>query len=101
MRLKALSILMVLESYMLPCYTKKIMGFDCPGCGLQRSALFLMQGKFGAAFEMYPAIYPMLLLFSFLVLNKVNPIKHSNIISIILMVTTVGFIVINYILKFI
>ncbi|WP_419210968.1 DUF2752 domain-containing protein [Maribacter sp. X9] len=101
MRSIAIFIFLGLENYMLPCFTKKLFGFDCPGCGLQRSALLLTKGEFGAAFEMYPAIYPMLLLFGFLGVNKFLPFKYSNTITIILMVTTVGFILTNYILKFI
>lgn len=101
MRLKALFIFLVLESYMLPCYTKQLFGIDCPGCGLQRSALFLIKGEFISAFIMYPAIYPMLMLFAFLGIKKLFPFKHSNTITITLMVSTVSFILINYILKFI
>ncbi|WP_244156221.1 DUF2752 domain-containing protein [Maribacter ulvicola] len=86
---------------MLPCFTKQLLGIDCPGCGLQRSLLFLIKGEFISAFLMYPAIYPMLLLFGFLALNKLYPFKHSNTITITLMVSTVSFILTNYILKFI
>ncbi|WP_339628911.1 DUF2752 domain-containing protein [uncultured Maribacter sp.] len=101
MRFKALVIILGLENFMLPCLTKQIIGIDCPGCGLQRSALFLLKGEFWNAFHMYPAIYPMLLLFAFLGLNKLSPIKYSNSITITLMISTVGFILTNYILKFI
>lgn len=101
MRFKALVIILGLENFMLPCFTKQIIGIDCPGCGLQRSALFLLKGEFWNAFHMYPAIYPMLLLFAFLGLNKLSPIKYSNAITITLMISTVGFILTNYILKFI
>ncbi len=101
MRFKILFIFLGLENYMLPCFTKKIIGVDCPGCGLQRAAFFLLQGDFVAAFYMYPAIYPLILLLGFLGLNKVIPFKYSNTITITLMVTTVSFILTNYILKFI
>ena len=101
MRFKGLFIILGLENFMLPCFTKQIFGVDCPGCGLQRSALFLLKGEFAAAFQMYPAIYPMLLLFGFLGFNKLFPVKHSNTITITLMISTVGFILTNYILKFI
>lgn len=101
MRFKALFIILGLENYMLPCFTKQILGVDCPGCGLQRSVLFLLNGEFIAAFQMYPAIYPMLLLLVFLGINKLFPVKHSNTITITLMISTVGFILTNYILKFI
>ena len=86
---------------MLPCFSKKLFGFDCPGCGIQRSLLHLVRGEFSAAFEMYPAIYPMLLLFSFIALDRFFTIKHSNTILRVLMFTTVGAVLINYILKFI
>ncbi|MDC6389890.1 DUF2752 domain-containing protein [Maribacter sp. PR1] len=85
---------------MLPCFTKQIFGVDCPGCGLQRSALFLFKGEFVEAFKMYPAIYPMIILFSFLVFGKTLKLKYSNVITNVLMVTTVGVILINYVLKF-
>ena len=52
-----------IEDYMLPCFTKKIFGFDCPGCGLQRSVAFLFQGDFTAAWEMYPALFTIIPLF--------------------------------------
>ena len=57
MRFKAVVIILGLENFMLPCFTKQIIGIDCPGCGLQRSALFLLKGEFWNAFHMYPAIY--------------------------------------------
>jgi len=93
--------LLGIENYMLPCFTKKLFGFDCPGCGIQRALLHLVRGEFGAAFEMYPAIYPMLLLFAFLAMDKLFAIKFSNKITIVLMVTTVGVLLTNYLLKFI
>lgn len=90
-----------IEDYMLPCLTKKMFGIDCPGCGLQRAALFLLQGDFVAAFKMYPAIYPILLLFSFLLINNFFTIKYANKIVITLMMSSVFMILANYILKFI
>ena len=90
-----------IENYMLPCFTKQLWGFDCPGCGLQRAIIFLIQGQFGAAFKMYPAIYPMFLLFGFLIMDKLLSIKYANKITNVLIIGTVGCILTNYILKFI
>ncbi|MDO1514187.1 DUF2752 domain-containing protein [Maribacter confluentis] len=101
MRLRALFIYLGLDNFMLPCFTKKLIGIDCPGCGMQRAILFLTKGEFIEAFKMYPAIYPMLLLLAFLGANKLYTIKYANTITIILMISTVGFILTNYILKFI
>jgi hypothetical protein len=86
---------------MLPCMTKKFLGFDCPGCGLQRSVGHLLQGDFFAAFEMYPAIYTILPLFAFLLTDAFFKIKYANKIIITLMTSSVALILINYILKFI
>jgi hypothetical protein len=101
MRVAFIFFLLTLESFMLPCFTKQLWGFDCPGCGMQRAILFLFKGEFGAAFDMYPAIYPMLLLFGFLIMDKVLSIKYAGKITNVLMISTVAFILTNYILKFI
>ena len=90
-----------IEDYMLPCFTKNIFGVDCPGCGLQRAVFFLWEGNFGAAFKIYPAIYPILFLFSFLLINNFYNIKYANTIIITLTTLSVLFILTNYILKFI
>lgn len=101
MRIRTIFYLLGIENFMLPCYTKQLWGFDCPGCGMQRSIVFLLKGEFGAAFEMYPAIYPMLLLFGFLIMDKLYSIKYSSKITNILMIGTVGILLTNYILKFV
>ncbi len=89
------------EQNMLPCMSKALFGFDCPGCGLQRSVAFLLKGEFLEAFKMYPAIYGMMLLFSFLIYDHFFKAKYSNKITMFLMILTVAMILINYIIKFI
>jgi hypothetical protein len=101
MRIRSIFYLLGIENFMLPCYTKQLWGFDCPGCGMQRSIVFLLKGEFSAAFEMYPAIYPMLLLLGFLIMNKVLSIKYASKITNVLLISTVAFILTNYTLKFI
>ncbi|MFH6996952.1 DUF2752 domain-containing protein [Flavobacterium sp. FlaQc-57] len=46
---------------MLPCLFKTLFGFDCLGCGFQRAIFLLFKGKFSDAFEMYPALYSLLI----------------------------------------
>ena len=92
---------MHLEDHMLPCMHKAVFGVDCPGCGMQRSALLLLKGDFWGAFEMYPGIYPMMLLFSFLILNHFVRVKYSNTVIVLLSGITVGTILINYFIKLI
>ncbi len=93
--------LLNVEDYMLPCMTKQFLGFDCPGCGLQRSVLFLLQGDFMAAFKMYPAIYVILLLLGFLLLDNFVKVRHNSKITIFLMISSLALILGNFILKFI
>jgi hypothetical protein len=88
------------EDYMLPCFSKQIFGLDCPGCGIQRSLSLLLQRDFVAAFKMYPAIYSLLLLFGFLLLDNFFKIKFSNTIIITLTSVTIILILMNYFLKF-
>ncbi len=89
------------DNFMLPCMSKQLLGMECPGCGLQRAVVFFLKGDFIAAFKMYPAIYPMMLLFGFLIAGRFLRIRFANAITIFLMITSVAFILINFILKFI
>lgn len=94
-------LLMDIEKYMLPCYTKKLWGFDCPGCGLQRSLVFLLKGDFISAFEMYPAIYTILPLITLLLLDGFTNVKINGKLIVLLTVASITLILGNYILKFI
>jgi hypothetical protein len=84
---------------MLPCLNKKLLGFDCFGCGLQRSAYLVFQGEFVAAFKMYPAIYPLILLFALIGINFFFKFEHSNKIINILAIVTIATIILNYVIK--
>ena len=87
------------EQYMMPCLNKKIFGFDCLGCGLQRAVNLLFHGEFVAAFKMYPAVYPLILLFVFIGVNLFFKFKYSNKIINTLAILTVIIIVVSYLIK--
>ncbi|WP_229732468.1 DUF2752 domain-containing protein [Muriicola marianensis] len=87
------------KDLMLPCLSKQLLGMDCPGCGIQRSVWLLFQGEFLAAFKMYPAIYPILGLFAFLLLDQFYKIKYANTVSIVLMISSVAMILANFVYK--
>lgn len=91
--------LLYAKDYMLPCLNKRLFGFECPGCGMQRSVSLIFQGEFLAAFKMYPAIYPLFLLFSFLLVNNFRKIKHANQIIITLGIVSVVTILTNFLFK--
>ncbi|NER16324.1 DUF2752 domain-containing protein [Spongiivirga citrea] len=88
-----------LDKYMLPCSTKKYLGFDCMGCGIQRSLALIYEGEFIAAFKMYPGIYGLLLLTIFIILNIFVKFKYSTKIITITAAITVATIIISYIIK--
>nr|WP_136467443.1 DUF2752 domain-containing protein [Allomuricauda onchidii] len=84
---------------MLPCLNKKLFGIDCPGCGMQRSVHLLFEGEFLAAFKMYPAIYPIVMLLTFLVANLFIKFKLAHQIKLTLMLLVAATIILNYIIK--
>ncbi|GGD42702.1 hypothetical protein GCM10011361_07110 [Muriicola marianensis] len=48
---------------------------------------------------MYPAIYPILGLFAFLLLDQFYKIKYANTVSIVLMISSVAMILANFVYK--
>ena len=90
---------MSLEDFMLPCLNKALFGFQCMGCGFQRSFAMMLRGQFIDAFFMYPAIYSVMALMVFAVLNHFKDFKYANAIFIGLAILNVILIVGNYLLK--
>ena len=90
-----------LKDYMLPCLNKQMFGMDCPGCGLQRSVLLLFSGEFVAAFQMFPAIFTLIPLFSVILLNRFFTLKYGYQFIIGLSISSGIIILINFILKII
>ena len=60
-----------LESHLQPCVYKKELGFECPGCGLQRSLIELLKGNIIESIMIYPGLLPTIGLFLFLILHIV------------------------------
>jgi hypothetical protein len=58
-----------LETHMLSCPSKKFLHVECPGCGLQRSAIALLRGDFLNSFLLYPATLPIFFLIGFTLLH--------------------------------
>jgi len=93
--------LSTIEEYMLPCLNKSLFGVECTGCGAQRSALLLFNGEFAAAFSMYPAIYSLVILFGFLLVNLFVKFKYDYHIKIGLIIFNAVIIAGSYIIKMI
>ena len=84
---------------MLPCFTKKMFGFECFGCGMQRSLVLLIEGHFSAAFHMYPAIFTLVVLFGFIGFNYFKNIKYGGKIIYFLAILNAVIIVTSYFIK--
>ena len=91
--------LLVIEDFMLPSLNKKLFGIDCPGCGLQRSIVLFLKGDFGAAFDMYPAIFTLIPLVLFSIASQFIQFRFDTYIKVTLGVTSGSIILVNYILK--
>ena len=96
-----LNIINWLEAHQLPCMFKAVTHFDCPGCGLQRSFILLIKGDVLSSFIMYPALIPVILLFSFLIIHLVRHIKNGTAILKYAYIFCAGIIMVSYIYKLI
>ena len=88
-----------LQEYMLPCLNKKLFGFECMGCGLQRSLSFILQGEFIAAFKMYPAIFTLIPLALIILTSFFYKFKYINKIINGLAIASVLIIIISFTVK--
>ncbi|SDS93537.1 DUF2752 domain-containing protein [Winogradskyella sediminis] len=88
-----------LDDYMLPCLWKQTFNIDCMGCGMQRSISLILKGEFVAAFFMYPAIYSLIALFSYLLLHLKFQFKNGHRIIFGLFLLNISIIVISFIIK--
>ena len=87
------------DSWMLPCMSKQLMGMDCPGCGIQRSISFLLQGNIVDSFLMYPGLFPGIFLFVFLIVDWFKDFKHGEQIKLWATIITIGTILSSYLIK--
>jgi len=78
---------------------KQLFGFDCPGCGMQRSLALILKGEFTDAFFMFPAIYTMIAFFGFVALNFLDKKRNYHKIIISLGIINGLIMIISYIYK--
>ena len=88
-----------LDDYMLPCLWKQTFNVDCMGCGMQRSISLILKGDFIAAFYMYPAIYSLIMLFTFLIFHLKFQFKNGHRIILGLFILNISIIVTSFIIK--
>ena len=87
------------NSHLIPCPVKYLTGYDCPGCGFQRSLIALLDGNVQQSVHLYPATIP--LIFTFLVSIIANFLlreKSKMLINGLFMLSG-SIVVLSYIFK--
>jgi hypothetical protein len=87
------------DSWMLPCMSKQLIGMDCPGCGIQRSISFLLEGNISDSFLIYPGLFPGIFLFFFLIFDWFTDIRNGEQIKLWATMITIGTILTSYFIK--
>lgn len=90
---------MDIDDFMLTCPSKKFLGVECLGCGAQRAVVLVFEGKFAEAFQMYPAVYTLLIFFIILGLNFIDKKRKYGNILLIMIIINLMIMVIGYIYK--
>lgn len=90
---------MNIEDFMLACPSKKFLGVECLGCGAQRAVVLVFEGKFSEAFQMYPAVYTVLLFFFTLGLSFIDKKRKYSSVLMGLIVINLIIMVSSYIYK--
>lgn len=95
------SFILWLESKQMPCFYKKFLGVDCPGCGMQRAFIELLKGNFLESIKIYPALIPTIIMLVYLILHLKLKFKKGADYLIIMFIFTALIIIINYLIKLI
>ncbi|KLT65218.1 DUF2752 domain-containing protein [Pedobacter sp. BMA] len=88
-----------LSHHLFACPVKAYFGFDCPGCGFQRSVISLFKGNIAESFRFYPATMPILFLAVFAIIHLSMDVKTGASIIKIAYAGIAIIILINYIYK--
>ena len=88
-----------LHFYLLPCPLKQLTGYDCPGCGFQRSLIALMEGRFLDSIQIYPATLLMLAWALVYLIDRFNQQFRQKKLIKVLMYLTALTVAVSYVFK--
>lgn len=88
-----------LEAHKLPCFYKKMLGIECPGCGMQTAFIELLKGNIAESLKTYPALVPIIFLVAYLILHLIFKFRKGALVLKITFIFTAAIIVINYLIK--
>lgn len=84
---------------MLTCELKKITGFDCPGCGIQRSFYKLLEGDIIESIKLFPALLPLFFLITFTLIHFKLMFKNGHKVILSLFIISTLLTVFNFTFK--
>ena len=88
-----------LESNLISCHYVKYIGYECPGCGLQRSIIALLKGNIIESWHFYPPLLPLLALFIFLIIHLFKKFENGGNVVKYLFIFFTSCMLLNYIYK--
>lgn len=88
-----------LEVHTLTCPSVKYGGMECPGCGMQRSLIALLNGNIFSSLELYPALLPLTSLVVYTLLHLKYKFRNGSKNIIALQVFVVSIITAHYLYK--
>ena len=84
---------------MIPCISKTLFGVDCLGCGFQRGLFLLLNGDFVGAFQMYPALYAVLIFIGILGLHFIDQRHNYKKLLFSMAIISFLFMVVSFVYK--
>jgi hypothetical protein len=87
------------KEHLLTCPSKYLFHVDCPGCGLQRSIIALLEGDLAASLALYPATIPMACCLIFAALHLKFRFRCGAVVIRWAFALTVALIVASYLYK--
>lgn len=90
-----------LENHQLPCPVKSLLHIECPGCGLQRSFIALLEGDISKSIHHHVAAIPLICLFLLSVLQIKMGFKWGIRAIIVLYIFTLAISFTSYIYRII
>lgn len=88
-----------LQQHQLTCPLKKYLGITCPGCGMQRSFIALLNGDIKSSFMLHPVTIPLIAFFLYAVLHLIFRYKNGNKVIVYFYLFVTVLIVTNYIYR--
>src|ERR1700754_2932291 len=86
-----------LQNHLLTCPLKKLTGFDCPGCGFQRSLIALLKGSFWQSITLYPATIPFIITILFVLFDGRFYFDRKHLVKKTLYLLTGNIMLIAYV----